>query len=192
MYLHKILNLPDKDPILQTYKEGLKFVYEKNWANDVRELREKYWIALTDLEVSALSTNEWKTLVTKKVRNYAFTELSKCASESSKIQSNVYETYNSQKYLSVLDAKSSRRLARIRSRTISCKRNHKESYKDMSCRAEGCVEEETQDHLLNCVKIHNTRELVSLSFTNTFDIHNDIAKLLEVMKRMDTVEKFKL
>ena len=54
MYLHKILNLPDKDPILQTYKEGLKFVYERNWANDVRELREKYGIALTDLEVSTL------------------------------------------------------------------------------------------------------------------------------------------
>ena len=27
VYLHKILNLPDDDPILQTYKEGLKFIY---------------------------------------------------------------------------------------------------------------------------------------------------------------------
>ena len=133
-----------------------------------------------------------EAIVTKKIRDYAFTELLKCASESSKIQSNVYESYNSQEYLSVLDAKSARRLARIRSRKISCKRNHKQPYNDMSCRAEGCVEEETQDHLLNCVNIHGTREFVLLSFANTFNIHSDVAKLREVMKRMDTVEKLKL
>ena len=61
----------------------------------------------------------------------------------------------------------------------------------MSCRAEGCVEEETQDHLLNCVKIHGDKELIPLSFTHTFDVHSDIARLREVMKRMDTVEKLK-
>ena len=47
IYLHHILGLKDNDPVKLAYSQGLKLVYEPNWANNVRDLRIKYGLSFS-------------------------------------------------------------------------------------------------------------------------------------------------
>ena len=42
IFLHHILTLPDRDPVLLTYQQGLRLKYEPNWANDISRSRKQY------------------------------------------------------------------------------------------------------------------------------------------------------
>ena len=62
-------------------------------------------------------------------------------------------------------------------------------YSDLSCRA--CFDlEETQDHILNCEKIHGKVGIVDLSFAKDIDLQKDLTVIRETMRRIDTLEKF--
>ena len=188
-YLHHVVTLPESDPVSLAYHQGLRLIYEKNWANDIGRLRIHYNLTQTDEEVSKLSYNQWKEIVSRNVDEVAFFELLQSRSESSKLKNIAYESFKCQPYLSQIDAKTARRIAGIRSRTVSCKRNHKQSYRNLACRA-GCDSEENQDHLMNCVKIHGNVTLLESSFAYEIDVNKDLQILREAMRRMDTIEKF--
>ena len=39
-FLHHVLTLSEDDPVFRTYKEQRKYIMERNWANEIKELRE--------------------------------------------------------------------------------------------------------------------------------------------------------
>ena len=57
------------------YLQGLKLSHEPNWANDIKNMRIKYGISVSDEEVSQLSIGEWKKIVNDKVEEFVFREL---------------------------------------------------------------------------------------------------------------------
>ena len=191
LFLHHIVTLSECDPVSLAYQQGLRFTHERNWANDIQKLKITYGIQASDTEVSQMSLLKWREVVTRKVELAAFNELCKARLESSKIRDIDYESFKCQTYLSKLDTVSARRIARIRSRMLVCKGNHKKSHvKNMSCRA-GCNEDETQDHLLNCTKIHGEVVPLSSSFANNIEEEEENWFVLrEAMRRIDNIEKF--
>ena len=62
-FLHHILTLENTDPVKLTYQEQLKYPYEKNWGNEIKELRINYGIIDSDEEITHYSKDSWKTKV---------------------------------------------------------------------------------------------------------------------------------
>ena len=47
-YLKRIIDRDQNDPVYQLYQEMLKYSSEKNWANNILDLRRKYNLRLKD------------------------------------------------------------------------------------------------------------------------------------------------
>ena len=70
LYLKRILDRDNRDPVWLAYREMLKYEFEPNWANDILGLREKYSLPLNDLNIQNLSKPQWKTMVKSQVRKF--------------------------------------------------------------------------------------------------------------------------
>ena len=174
------------------YQPGLKLSHEPNWANNVKDMRRRYNISLSDEEVSQLSVGEWKKIVNDKVDEVVFRELVQEAKASSKTKELDYELFECQKYLFTMDTFSARRIARLRSRTLACKANHKSTHgNNLSCSTKGCSEVETQEHLLNCKNIQGDVGEVDLTFVKKGDLDGDIPRLRELLRRVEMVEEWR-
>ena len=75
LFLHHILNLKEDDPVLKLYKKQNKLPFEKNWANEVSRLRERYNIMLKDFEIKQIKKEKWRALIEKKIVTKLFHEL---------------------------------------------------------------------------------------------------------------------
>ena len=189
-FLYHILELDEADPVKLAYQQGLKLSHEPNWANDIKDMRTKYGISVTDEEVSQLSIGEWKKLVNDKVEEVVFHELVEVSQVSSKTKDLDYEQFACQKYLLTMDTFSVRRIARLRSRTFACKANQKSAWgTKLSCRTKGCSEVETQEHLMNCRNIQGDVGDIDSTFVKKGDLECDIPRLRELMKRVEMVEQ---
>ena len=189
IYLHHILTLRDEDPVSLSYHQGLRLSHEPNWANDVKKIRLVYGITASDEEISRLTITEWKRTVTSKVQESVFQELVGEARGASKTQDLEYQQFSCQEYLWELDAYSARKIARLRSRTFSCKANHKSSHSDLSCRA-GCLVVETQEHLVNCSKIQGNVTEIDLAFVKKANLECDGSRIRDLLKRMEVAENW--
>ena len=63
LYLERILDTNNTDPVWLEYREMLKYEFEPNWANNFLGLREKYNLPLNDLNFQKLSKPQRKTSV---------------------------------------------------------------------------------------------------------------------------------
>ena len=70
VYLKRILDRDNTDPVWLAYREMLKYEFEPNWANNILGLLEKYNIPLNDLNIQNLSRPQWKTMVKSQVRKF--------------------------------------------------------------------------------------------------------------------------
>ena len=149
MFLHHILTMEDDDPVKRIYYEQLKIPEEKNWANELVDLREKYELLESDTEVEGLLKEEWKGKVHTQVKTAAVIQLNVEKNQLSK--SSVYPDADSIKtapYIYHLTVSHSCLLFRLRSRIIDVKELHRYKYGDnQTCR---CCEdnEETVGHML--------------------------------------------
>ena len=120
-FLHHILTLPTEDPVHHLYQQQLMY-QAQNWGNEIAHLRKKYDLQETDDEIALLSKEEWKKLVKRKVRKYAFEKLCKEA-ENQKNFSNLpaYKDLIKQEYIAKLTPKKARKLFHLRTQTIDLK-----------------------------------------------------------------------
>ena len=119
-----------------------------------------------------------------------FNELLQQSKGLSKIREVEYESFECQQYISTMDTFSIRKIARLRSKTLACKLNHKSANSDnLLCRA-GCMEEESQDHLLNCWNIHGEVSDIDISFVRRRDLDLNKRNLQELLKRMEVIENW--
>ena len=75
LFLKKILDENENDPVSQVYREMIKYDFESNWTNNVLDLRVKYSLPLNDENIRLLSKEVWKSMVKKQVKSYAFSQL---------------------------------------------------------------------------------------------------------------------
>ena len=192
VFLHHILNLDKTDPVLLVYKELGKFTYEKNWANSIRQTLFDLDIFMSDEEIAPLSKSKWKGMVKRKVREKAFSFLSLEASKGSKTASIYYEKLAMQRYVTDLPPRAAQQIFRLRSRTVSCKANQKERFKnDLSCRS-GCgTDLENQQHVVNCTDIHGNVETLDTEFLlGDFDVKENYGRLISISKRVTRAYEF--
>ena len=75
LYLKRILDKKNDDPVQMCYREMLKFSEEVNWASDVLGLRKKYSLPLHDDNVKNMGVKDWKRIVKSTIYREAFWEL---------------------------------------------------------------------------------------------------------------------
>ena len=75
LYLKRILDRDNRDPVWLANREMLKYEFEPNWANNILGLREKYNLPLNDLNIQNLSKPQWKTMVKSQVKKFVFSHI---------------------------------------------------------------------------------------------------------------------
>ena len=114
-FLHHILTLDDSDPVKNVYLEQLKLSNEKNWGNEIQNLRSKYQIVETDAEIATLTKETWKKLVKKNVKAYALEILNEELSlQKHGSQIGQYNELRPQNYLSTLSPYKARKMFHVR------------------------------------------------------------------------------
>ena len=152
-FLHHILHLTEDDPVKQMYDTQLLLPYEKNWSNKIHSLLLEYNLEFST--IFTVSKASWKEMVRKVVSRKAFSRLESLSSSMAKVKLVKYQSFSCQKYLREFDWKSASILFKLRGRVADCKANRKSSLSqevDSLCRACG-VDEETQEHIINCEKV---------------------------------------
>ena len=146
-FLYHILNMADDDPVLLFYKVQLQYVSEKNWGNEVEELKQIYNLPTEAEAIRKLSKEEWKSMVKEAVRKRALEVL--CKERDRASNGSMFETEDTlalKQYFYDLNVEHARILFRMRCRNWDIKEWHMYKYTDQHCRL--CGEEETLDHVL--------------------------------------------
>ena len=175
-FLHHILTLSNNDPVKFTYQQQLLY-NAPNWANETQNLRQKYGLTLTDMEISKKSKGSWKRLVKCQVRQYALDQLNKEAS-GKKLCRNLcpYLELTKQEYFTKLSPKFARKIFHLRTGTIDLRgvRDYKYGV-NKTCRL--CLTEiETVDHVVNkCNVLGWTHEINDIYTRNSEEL-KEVAK----------------
>ena len=125
LFLKKILDKNENDPVSQVYREMIKYEFENNWASNVLDLRVKYSLPLNDENVHLLSKRIWKSMVKKQVNTYAFSQLTEECSYNRKTWHLKFETFHLSAYLALLPPDVARVILRARLHMLDLKVNFK-------------------------------------------------------------------
>ena len=162
-YLHHILSLESWDPVLQSYQQQKMFPFENNWFNEVSDLRSRYGLTESEADISEMSKERWKSIVTRKVLQYAFDCLveenlqkSKTSHHPAPMKLGIRDYFL---YLSPADA---RLLFSIRCGTLDLKMLRQYKYDDGDCLCRLCgKEEETVAHIVNICEMITRTVIIS-------------------------------
>ena len=187
VFLYHVLLLPENEPVRRVYEEQLLLPFEANWANEILQLRRYYNICQNDHDIKQLSIHKWKKIVKSQVREVAFEEMKKPAGEG-KSKDAVYTDLRGQPYIYSLLPAEARAIFRVRTRTVSCKANHKQSYKIFTCRLCKIHQHEDQGHLVNCSTVRDGGVAIDAErvFTPNFEEDRDyVQTLVQRLSRAD-------
>ena len=185
-FLHHILSLDHDDPVRSMYSQQLKYTFEKNWANNVRDVRESFGIECTDEEVSQMTNNKWGNIVKRKAKQYALTLLN---TELSKVKiGNSVGQYNQlkrQEYISSLPPSHARKLFQVRTGVIDLRAIRKYWYNDPTCRL--CKDgEEDVEHVVNkCCMITRTHIVDNVYSSNEEDMKEVARRCFEFSAKVE-------
>ena len=177
-FLHHVLSLSEDDPVSKAYKEQGKYLMERNWANEIKELRERY--ELEQIDVEKVEKKTWKKMVKKKVREKALVEL--CRERTSLSRTSEYPDEKElapKKYLKDLNAVHARILFRIRCKNWDLKEWRQYMYEDKLCRLCEQDDESLEHVLCYCRKVTS----VPLQGTDLDVYSDDIDIQLKIVTR---------
>ena len=138
-YLHRVLTLPEDDPVHQIFQNMLEFEREgeRNWWSDVKPLLALYGLPEDLSVVGNLSKESFKRMVKNGVH---FKMAEKLKNECSNLQKTADLTYDemlqTQQYLKEMYPEEARLILQARSRTLDIKTNNAFKFQedDMLCR----------------------------------------------------------
>ena len=136
-FLHHILSLPEYDPVKISYNQQKLFTFERNWYNEVMQIRMRYGIIEDDDDIAVYSKEKWKVMVTSKVNGVALENLNEENSTKSRTSHHPARcVLKHQSYFEYLRPSDSRLLFAIRSGTLDIKtfRKYKYGVDDVMCR----------------------------------------------------------
>jgi hypothetical protein len=151
MYLHRILNLEESDPVYITFRNMMSFAKagEENWWSEIEAALEKYNLP-TDLdEVKELTKDKFKEKVNEAVTGFAFTSLVTECQSLRKTANISYKSFKVQEYLTTMYPNQSKVVFKCRSQTLDIKAHLTYKYKDKLCRRCETAPEEV-GHIVNC------------------------------------------
>ena len=151
MYLHRILQLPNEDPVYQMFQnlKHLSECGEDNWWSQVEPLLQKYGVPENLDTIKVLSKNAFRTIVNKGVYHTSFAALKAECGVMKKTAHLCYNTFGMQEYLKVLFPSQARLILQSRCKTLDIKSHRTYKYSDLLCRGCNSVDE-TLEHVINC------------------------------------------
>ena len=183
-YLHHILTLENSDPVQQSYHQQKMFPFENNWFNEVSDLRERYGLTENDVEISLMSKERWKSIVTKSVFKFALNCLIEENSQKTKTSHHpAPNKLHIQDYFLHLRPADARLLFSIRCGTLDLKMLRRYQYDDGDCLCRLCgKEEETVFHIVNrCEMITRTVIISDIYSTSKDDVEAVVARVKEFL-----------
>ena len=169
MFLHHILKQNESSLLYRFFIAQVKYPTYKDWTSQILEDMEELNIDLEFQDISDMSKERFKNIISEKIRNHAFNELlvKKLSrkSEHARGRNIKYEDLNIQEYLteteSVMSCEEKKWLFKCRTDDIDLKANFKWKYEQHCCIS--CKENiyETNEHLVLCQKLMGKNELVS-------------------------------
>ena len=178
-FLHHILTLDAIDPVLQSYHQQKVFEYEKNWYNEVKNLRIRYELQETDEDIANLSKEKWKSRVKEQVIDFAINYLNNENSLKTKTSHHPpRKTLETQEYFDYLSPADARLLFSIRCRTLDIKTCRKYCYDtDTVCRL--CESaDETVEHIVNkCSEIDRPSTILNVDSLVRGDVEEIVRRV---------------
>ena len=150
MFLQHILQLEPGDPVKNVYQEQRKYERERNWANEVKEIKAKVNITTSDDDICAMNKATWKWNVKKSVREAALNKLNGDSRQLKRV-ARQYTELKCKEYLLKFPADRARIAFAYRSGTLDTKCYRQYMYEDLVCRACGEGEEDLS-HIVNKCK----------------------------------------
>jgi hypothetical protein len=183
MFLQHILKLDFTDPVRRVYYEQMNYVNEKNWANEVKYIKEQVNVNLDDETIRDMNKSMWKTRVHKAINEAAKIKLN-CDCNRLKKVNRQYAELKTQEYLLKLPAENARIAFAYRSGTSDIKCDRHYMYEDLVCRACGEGEEDV-NHIVNlCKETALERDNVSLDVeSEKLQVISDIVDKLKTFAR---------
>ena len=191
VFLKRILDRENDDPIKMSYHEMLKYQAERNWANNVHELRGKYNLPLNDENVCNLTYAMWKKMVHDRVKYVAFSSLTEMCSANKKTCLLSYDKLIKAPYLTSFKPEIARMVFRARVGVYDIKENFKKKY-DCKLSCPFCRQSPEQfEHIFKC----NSGILCKKSLKGTtlyeFVTMKDMQKTKEIGKFLVTYQKYR-
>ena len=180
MFLHRIIQLEETDPVLKMFYNIVKFDAEgeKNWWTDVKASMDLY-IGKDLNQIKTMSKEEFRILVKKSVETVAFSSLVQECTAKKKTADLTYDKLETQEYLRTLYPNQARIMFKCRSKTLDIKTHSTYKYEDQICRKCG-VHDETLGHVINC---KHTEE-INLEYSGDFTSNMD--QTVRCLRRIDS------
>ena len=188
-FLHHIHTLDDNDPVKKMYLEQQKLIFEKNWANDMKEVITKYNLHREVERIVSFSKEKWKKLIKNAIEKVAFSQLTVESRSMTKTSTLIYEYFNPQPYLFYYPYKTACTIFKLRSKSFNCKVNQASAHNNLICRA--CKEEEeSQDHIINCPVIRKNGINLNSNDINDINILKNKEHISKICQRYEEFEQF--
>ena len=169
----------------------IKYEFESNWANNVLELRVKYSFPLNDENIRLLFKGVWKSMVKKRVKTCAFSQLTEECSYNRKTWNFKFETFQPSAYLTLLPPDVARVLLRERLPILDMKVNFKKTFDHNLNFPFYSAEPEEFDHIFICptgIYVPKSIRSIKLEMLGTT---SDIQLLSSIGKCLLRYEKYR-
>ena len=185
MFLHNILNLPGHEIVRKVYNVQKQITTKNDWYNLVQENKTELKITLSDEEISKISEEKFRSIVTRAVDIEALEYLNSIASGHSKAEDLVKTRRIREEYF--VDNRFSKSeielLFALRTRTVpDIKANFPSQHKNNLVCDLCQVAIDCQEHLLTCYKLN--KNSVTPSKMSYSDIYKDTTKQLGIVKHV--------
>ena len=189
MYLHRILQLPNDDPVHQMFdaQVALDQQGEENWWTGVKALLTKYGLPQDLNLLKQLSKDAFKRLVSRNLKEVVFESLVAECKSLKKTANLTYTSFGMQYYLKHLFPNQAKHIIRSRCQILDLKSHNTYKFKgDTSCRRCG-VADETLEHVINC----QHEEILDVNLNNVEpDEEQSDLKIISITKVANRIQTF--
>ena len=190
MYWLQILTEEKHEPIYKCYQMMKLMPVRHDWIYLLEEDKNTYNLQFSDNEVRHMSKNKFKSLVSKAINNFAFSNLLSKASKQTKCQGIIknidVENISTQKYLLTekLLKEEQQLLFVLRCKAFEVKSNFRYKYEDLTCRACRITQTvENESHFCTtCVVFEEEREGLLLQIDDIYGSLNSQIKFIKKFK----------
>ena len=195
LYYWTLLNKPSEELVKRFFEIQKDFSTTDDWILQIEEDKRDLEINISEQSIQIMKKEAFKKLVKQKLNEKAFEFLFKTKEGHSKTKH--LKSFLFQNYLQTenISTKEKKLLFSLRTRSVDVKTNYKNKYKfSMQCSlCENASEEESEMHLLKCIKISQNInpniDLKNASYKNIFS--ENIDDQVKITKIFDAVFRTK-
>ena len=156
LFLHYILNEERTSMLYKFLIAQIRNKKKKDWISQVLDDLKKLELSENLEQLKIMKTSTLKTLLNKLIKELAFNELTQKKENHSKVRNIMHTAFEMQNYLKSNTIKTTQEerqeIFRLRCKVTDVKSNFKGKYDNLECNICEKEEEQTQKHIIECIK----------------------------------------